>query len=399
MRKSFCILMIIISVYLISCTTSDGIVLSSGEKATIRVTLENSTFPAEIIVDNIRTGRATPDTVSVLPGSHVLKVFLPGYKAEPESIVTVMQEKAFKEFSFSVRETNSATIYINTIPAGAILMIDGIEWGQTPLRVEGIAHGFHSITIRKSGFKTITAGLNLEENQFFSQNYQLERSNVVLLEHFSNTGCPPCPEADATIHRVMQELDSIEIAAVSYHPDFPSPSDPFYLYDPGFIGERVDYYRIFSTPSVILEGEQIYFYSYEDLEEQLKEKIVEHQHQPPGHLQMEIFVDERSPTSIAGNVKITNLSQDEFSARLMAVAVLKELLFEEPPGTNGQKDFYDLFYKAVPSLNDKEINLQPNSELLLPFTLEIENEMDRNFQLVLFVQDDARQVIETISYP
>lgn len=71
----------------------------------------------------------------------------------------------------------------------------------------------------------------------------LGAQRVVLVEQFTNSGCPGCNSIKDTMKVVFQDLiDQGKIVPILYHTWWPSPTDPFYLFNPEEDSLRTLYY-------------------------------------------------------------------------------------------------------------------------------------------------------------
>jgi hypothetical protein len=84
--------------------------------------------------------------------------------------------------------------------------------------------------------------------------------HLVLLEDFSNTSCVPCPEADEAMWEAVGQASGMALP-IAFHPRFPNPSDPFYLYsffqNPPWSLNTVRtevFYEISALPNVRVDG-------------------------------------------------------------------------------------------------------------------------------------------------
>jgi hypothetical protein len=82
------------------------------------------------------------------------------------------------------------------------------------------------------------------------------RSKVVLMEHFTNSLCPTCIEANDTVNSIQTNRPS-DVVSIQYHTSFPGV-DNMNLKDPSDPSSRVLYYGISSTPRTYLDGTQLY---------------------------------------------------------------------------------------------------------------------------------------------
>ncbi|MCK4367380.1 MAG: hypothetical protein KAW84_05480, partial [Thermoplasmata archaeon] len=61
---------------------------------------------------------------------------------------------------------------------------------------------------------------------------------VVLIERFTNTGCPPCVYATQNEEIFTDDYLPDRLAVLKYHVSWPSPTDPMYLFNPEQMGRR-----------------------------------------------------------------------------------------------------------------------------------------------------------------
>jgi len=89
------------------------------------------------------------------------------------------------------------------------------------------------------------------------------KKRLVLFEEFTNTSCDPCaefsPALDETIYRRMGDM-----AAITYHYNFPSPQDPFYMANTEENMARAAYYDVTGVPSLRVNGERVGAWGYEE---------------------------------------------------------------------------------------------------------------------------------------
>jgi hypothetical protein len=77
---------------------------------------------------------------------------------------------------------------------------------------------------------------------------------MVLGEEFTNTGCPPCPNASNVLDNIYS-TESDNFSIVSYHAWWPNPNDPYYQYNTSENGGRINYYGADYTPHLWIDGD------------------------------------------------------------------------------------------------------------------------------------------------
>lgn len=83
-----------------------------------------------------------------------------------------------------------------------------------------------------------------------------EAKHLVLHEKFTNTGCSPCaryaPASDSLLNMRLGE-----VVPITYHGNYPSPNDEFYVANKAHIDARIAQYGITGYPSVVVNGQQV----------------------------------------------------------------------------------------------------------------------------------------------
>jgi len=220
--------------------------LSAPQTGDLQVTSTPS--GATIILDGTDTGRLTPDTFTGLDtGDHVVKVYLAGYAADPESLVVniVADQTALADFAL-IPQTGEVTVSAN-VP-GAAIFLDDVDTGEvTPATLTGLSVGDHTIRVSLPGFEVTPAAqvVNIQAGQTASASFTLSVVKTVLLEAFSNVSCIGCPEMAATIHELMTtpgyEVDKLLL--IKYSMNWPQLTDPHYQANPADNLARATFYQ------------------------------------------------------------------------------------------------------------------------------------------------------------
>jgi thiol-disulfide isomerase/thioredoxin len=92
-------------------------------------------------------------------------------------------------------------------------------------------------------------------------------SRMVLGENFTNTSCGPCAPADPYLENMIEEYGH-RFSLVRYHVYWPNANDPFYVFNPGEINVRINYYGVTGVPNLHLDGiidGQSYYTNWQNL--------------------------------------------------------------------------------------------------------------------------------------
>jgi len=78
---------------------------------------------------------------------------------------------------------------------------------------------------------------------------------VVLLEDFTNSGCGPCWNIEATLNNFINpHLAAEDLSVARVHVSWPSPSDPIYVANPSEQNARKNFYGVSGVPTLKLDG-------------------------------------------------------------------------------------------------------------------------------------------------
>lgn len=218
----------------------------------------------------------------------------------------------------------------------------------------------------------------------FRLNNAPKDNRLVLVEEFTNTSCDPCadfsPSFDDMLYRRMNE-----VATITYHHNFPSNRDPFYLANVADEQARASYYDISGVPSIFFNGFR-------------------------GHTQGEMLddyidyygnMDEPMGLSIAATLDGDNLKvtaevlpqdiSDGSDLKLFIVAVEERIEFADAQ-PNGERSWNFVMRKMMPSASGiqlpNDLTTQPSFSYEASWTAD--NYYDLNeLAVVAFVQETS----------
>ena len=178
----------------------------------------------------------------------------------------------------------------------------------------------------------------------FTSYLNAQNERLSLLESFTNTGCGPCamynPAMDALIAN-----NPDKVVAIKYHVNWPSSTDPMYLHNTTENGARTNYYGVNSVPHVVVDGNR-----FSDNPANVNQNTINQLQaiQSPMELRLAYTVDGAS-NIITVNVMGRASVAIEGNLRLIVGVIEKEIHFNSAPGSNGERDFYNVMKKLLPS--------------------------------------------------
>jgi hypothetical protein len=179
----------------------------------------------------------------------------------------------------------------------------------------------------------------------------------VLFEAYTNVSCPPCGTNNPYLDTfIVARFDTI--VAIKYHTWWPATSDPMYTPNPQQINYRINYYPINNVPVLNVDGVYLNIYPYTRLSNMLSPYSSRLSNGSPLGLSV---VDTRiAPDTISAAVTLniySPLPSGIYKMRLNAIE--RHIHYQNPPGSNGEKDFYDVFRRMYPDTSGILINTAP----------------------------------------
>ena len=198
-------------------------------------------------------------------------------------------------------------------------------------------------------------------------NAQNER--MLLLESFTNTGCAPCAMYNPGMDAIIASNPD-KVVAIKYHVSWPSGADPMYLHNTADNGSRVSYYNINSVPHVVVDGNR-----FSGNSGNITQSIIDQLSVIESPMQLRLSW-ELNDAQNAITVHVTGRVSTDIvgSSKLYVGVIEKEIHFTSAPGPNGEKDFYDVMKKLLPSSAGQSLgSLEADGYFAYTFTWELAN--------------------------
>ncbi len=376
----------------LSCTTQEGR-LVAFEPGAGGLTVNATMREARIFLDYRDSGKKTPAQFAEVPaGRHVVHVFLPGYRVAPDSIIVAIEAGAQSTIDFDLQQSSVVgEMEVQTEPAGALVWWNGLPLGRSPLVIDGILSGTHALKITKGGYFASTQTVQISTNRrtTIQQNLTLAPPQI-LVEHFSNTDCPPCPEADEIIENTLAQQDNA-VAALSYHPDFPGRQDPFFLAAEEDNLARYGYYNRPPLPFVVVDGVKRMAGTI-NLEQRLTNALSERKSRVARATLdfWELFETHPEPNTLAGRVRVeAHEDLSEGNAMLHVALIEREIDLAVAPGSNGQKHFFDVVRGLSSNPEGRPVRLAKDESAFYDFRFALKPEWSGELHVVAFLQSNA----------
>ena len=221
------------------------------------------------------------------------------------------------------------------------------------------------IHTRMKRFTIILASLLM----LVSLQLKAQNERILLFECFTNASCGPCAQQNPALDALIN-ANADRVAAIKYHMNWPGENDPMYVHNPADNNARRGVYGINSVPHTVVDGTR-----FSNMPSYLSQNTVNQwlTITSPFEMRLSYEVDEdanlitvhvmgRASEAVAGTVK------------LYVGVIEREIHYNSAPGTNGERDFYSVMKKLLPSASGLSIGeVEAGSYFAYSFTWELAN--------------------------
>ncbi len=259
--------------------------------------------------------------------------------------------------------------------------------------------GEYSVYLQYDTVKTDEQTVSISENETKDLLFvfNLGISKRVLLEDFANVSCDPCVTSSAILQNLLHgDFSNGELIVLRYATNFPSPNDPFYLANPELFDARINYYNVLFAPTTIVDGivKPISTDSVE-IHDAIQQALSV---QTNFNIEVTSNITNDDSVKVKVNVSVTFSSGESLeNLALFTVLVKDSVSFSEPPGSNGETEFYDVVVDMLPNANGEELSNKVKSELNFNYSVSnIYGLTENNYNVVSFIQNKAtKEIIQT----
>lgn len=126
---------------------------------------------AEILVDNISRGRGSW-TGSLKAGTYTVECRLDERHRPSRRQITVRPNMA-ETFAMDAPAPITGSIYVNSNPLGATILLDGKEVGQTPWEIRNVMVGEHTVRVNQEGYRSEEKKVGVTEGKMAEAEFKL----------------------------------------------------------------------------------------------------------------------------------------------------------------------------------------------------------------------------------
>lgn len=229
-----------------------------------------------------------------------------------------------------------------------------------------------------------------------------QSQRLILVEEFTQASCGPCAAANPQFN-VLLNANTTKAVSMKYQVSWPGV-DPMNAQYPN-VSSRVNYYSVGSVPYALMDGEATTGSSYTGYPNNLSQADINNEYGLVSPFDLDVsHTLNASQDSVFITIHVTATQAYAISTalRLHAVLVEKHIHFATAPGSNGEKDFYNVVRKMIPGTGGTGItnNWTVGQSATYTFAVAIPSYIYDVNQLavVSFIQNSSSRQVEQAAF-
>lgn len=212
------------------------------------------------------------------------------------------------------------------------------------------------------------------------------------MEYATNSSCGPCATANPYSYEYFKD-NYDHIVSVWYHAWWPGSNDPMYVANIPENRNRIGYYSVNGVPNYMVDG--VYQGYPGDIPGLSSHINTRYAIESPISL---IVTQEIVGDTLDINIELNVVSEVTASNLILRTTIVEQMMkYASPPGSNGEKEFPQVFRKFCDGVEGIELsNLNVDDKLTFNFKELIDAEWNRGvLGVVTWVQsEDTKEVLQ-----
>jgi thiol-disulfide isomerase/thioredoxin len=222
------------------------------------------------------------------------------------------------------------------------------------------------------------------------------QTRVVLVEQFTNSGCPPCAASSPSVFSYVNS-NPADVVAIAYHTPFPY-SDSMYYENPSESNARVSFYGVSGVPYSIVDGN--YYSNSSGAFVSVMSSTINTRKTVSPKYDVQALSFNLTGNLLTGSFKFTSLDGANSSDNLVAqiVVIEKNVLkssYAASPGANSETEYGYVMRKMLPNQSGTVLlnkTLGSSDTINLNWTLNKIKDINE-LRLVTFVQNTTTKEV------
>lgn len=181
-----------------------------------------------------------------------------------------------------------------------------------------------------------------------------QSQRTVLHEEFTNASCPPCASQNPSYNALL-DANTDNSVSIKYQTDFPG-YDPMNEHNPAEVQTRFNYYPgITGVPTAIIDGEiPDVSPSYAGAPGAFTQQMMDDAAAIPASFDIDVEYA-LTPDELTVSATATCTQDAEGDLRMRIAVVEREIIFDSPPGSTNESEFFNVMKKMLPGASGLEM--------------------------------------------
>lgn len=222
-----------------------------------------------------------------------------------------------------------------------------------------------------------------------------QTQRFVLLEEFTNASCGPCAAQNPAFDALLSANTS-KCTSIKYHTSWPG-TDPMYSQNTTDVNARVSYYSVTGVPYAVMDGTPVAGGSYLGAPSNVTQAKINTEYAVPSPFELSIN-QQLSPGNDTLYITMLGKATGPVAGSLIAHCgiIEKHIHYNSAPGSNGEKDFYNVMKKMLPTAGGTVLptSFEVGDYFVLQFAWKLANVYNINeLSVVGFIQNAQTKTI------
>lgn len=222
-----------------------------------------------------------------------------------------------------------------------------------------------------------------------------QSQRLVLFEEFTNASCSPCASQNPAFDALLA-ANPTKCTSIKYHTNWPGV-DPMNAQNPGDVSTRVGYYGVNGVPMCFMDGVAPSGTNYLGAPANVNQAKIDAEYAIASPFEL-IVNQQLSPGNDSLYVTILGTATASVSGSLVLhIAVIeKHIHFNTAPGSNGEKDFYNVMKKMLPGASGTALptSITTGDYFIVKYAWKLANVYSLGqLSVVAFIQDNATKTV------
>ncbi len=228
-----------------------------------------------------------------------------------------------------------------------------------------------------------------------------QSQRLVLVEEFTQASCGPCAAANPSFNTLLN-ANAAKAISLKYQVSWPGvdPMNAQYTN----VSSRVSYYSVSSVPYALMDGVPATGINYIGYPNNLTQADIDNQYAVPSPFDLDVeHTLSADLDSVFITVHATATQAGTYAyPRLQTVLIEKHIHFVTAPGSNGERDFYNVVRKMLPTTGGKLLagNWTVGQDTIFTYAVPVPTYIYDIDQLavVSFIQDNGTKEVHQAAF-